>query len=137
MDYVSQDLAKPFQIEHIWSDRFDLHKDEFDGPSEFEEFRNRIGALLLIQQGSNQSYNDDVYESKLPFYYGQNLLAKSLNPQCYEKNPSFLRYVQDSGLPFKPFEYFKKSDVSQRQHLYRKICEEIWSLGGFDEIANR
>jgi len=135
-DYVDSDLSKPFQIEHIWSDKFDLHRDEFNDPSEFDEFRNKIGALLLIQEGPNQSYNDDVYESKLPFYFGQNLLAKSLNPQCYEKNPNFLKYIQDSSLSFEPHEHFKKSDILQRQHLYQKICEEIWSLDGFDVIAN-
>ena len=135
-DYVDADLAKPFQIEHIWSDKFALHKDEFNDPSEFEEYRNKVGALLLIQKGPNQSYNDDIYEQKLPFYFGQNLLAKSLNGQCYEKNPSFLSYVQESYLPFKAHEHFKKNDVDQRQRLYQKICEEIWSLSGFDKIAS-
>lgn len=136
VDYVNPDLTKPFQIEHIWSDRFESHKDEFGDSSDFEEFRNKIGALLLLQEGSNQSYNDDVYETKLPFYFGQNLLAKSLNPQCYEKNPNFLKYIQDSKLRFKPHEHFMKNDIMQRQHLYQKICEEIWSLNGFDEIMN-
>jgi len=135
-DYVNPELAKPFQIEHIWSDKLSLHKDEFGDSSEFDEFRNKVGALLLIPEGHNQSYNADVYESKLPFYFGQNLLAKSLSSRCYEKNPDFLRYVQKSGLPFKAHDHIKKSDIVQRQNLYRKICEEIWNLDGFDEIVN-
>jgi len=136
VDYVNSDLSKPFQIEHIWSDKIALHQNEFSDSTEFEEFRNKIGALLLIQQGTNQSYNADVYESKLPFYFGQNLLAKSLSPRCYEKNPNFLNYVQASHLPFKPHEHFTRSDVMDRQKLYQKICEEIWSIDGFDRIVN-
>ncbi|MDG6998874.1 MAG: DUF262 domain-containing protein [Nitrososphaerota archaeon] len=134
-DYVNPDLARPFEIEHVWSDRYALHKDEFDDSADFEEYRNKIGALLLIQKGPNQSYNDDDYESKLPLYFGQNLLAKSLSEKCYEKNPDFLRYVRESGLHFKPRDHFRKNDILERQKLYQEICEEIWSLKGFDNIA--
>jgi len=131
-DYVNSDLAKPYQIEHIWSDTFEAHKDEFTQSVEFDDFRNRVGDLILIPEGFNQSYGELPYEQKLPHYYGQNMLAKTLSPQCYTGNPSFLRYVRDSGLPFSPHEHFKKNDLTQRQELYKKICEEIWSPNGFD-----
>ncbi len=134
-DYVSHSLKRPFQIEHIWSDKFQLHNDEFSDKSGFEEFRNKVGGLLLIQQGPNQSYNDDVYEEKLPSYFGQNLLAKSLNPSCYEKNPGFMKYIKRSSLPFVYHAHFKKSDLDQRQLLYKRICEEIWNVDKFDLIT--
>jgi uncharacterized protein with ParB-like and HNH nuclease domain len=132
-DYM--EIAKPFQIEHIWADKHEEHEDEFDQKNEFDEYRNRIGDLLLVQEGFNQSYNDEPYEKKLPHYFGQNLLAKSLNERCYQKNPEFLKYVSSSKLPFKSYPSFKKKDIIERQKLYKKICEEIWSLDEFDKIA--
>lgn len=135
-DYISKEIEKPFEIEHVWADKFDEHKDEFIQEREFEEYRNRIGALILIPEGFNQSYGDLPYEQKLAPYFGQNLLAKTLSTQCYENNPSFMKYKNESGIPFKSYEHFKKQDILERQKLYQKICEEIWDLKGFDEIVN-
>ena len=59
-----------------------------------------------------------------------------MSPLAYEKNPSFLRFVEETGLPFKPYpDGFAKSDIEERQDLYRQICEHVWSpdalgLGG-------
>ena len=135
-DYVSRDISKPFEIEHVWANKFEEHRDEFGQERDFEDFRNRIGALILLPKGFNQSYGDMPYEEKLPHYYGQNMLAKTLSPQCYDNNPSFTDYVRTSKLPFRAHEHFKKSDLLERQRLYQKICEEIWDLNGFDEIVN-
>ena len=135
-DYISRDIDKPFQVEHIWSDKFEEHKDEFEQKNDFDDYRNKIGALLLLPEGFNQSYGELPYEEKLPHYFGQNLLAKTLNPQCYERNPSFMKYKEESKLPFKPHPHFKKGDIIERTQLYQKICEEIWNIEVFNNIAN-
>lgn len=135
-DYIRKDIAKPFQVEHIWSDKFEEHKDEFEQRDEFEQHRNKVSALILLPEGFNQSYGALAYEKKLPHYFGQNLLAKTLSLMCYERNPNFLRYKEESGLPFKQHEHFKKRDITQRQELYQKILEEIYNLKIFDEIVN-
>jgi len=135
-DYINPDIKKPFEIEHIWADKYEEHKDEFDQRDEFEEYRNNIGALLLVQRGFNQAYNDLPYKDKLPHYLLQNLLVKSLHPQAYEKNPSFLNFIKESGLNFEPHYEFKKSDVLRRNRLYQSICEKIWNLDHFDRIKN-
>jgi len=135
-NYVSKDIEKPFEIEHLWANKMEYHSDEFTDKQEFEEWRNSFGALILVPAGFNQSYNADKYEEKLPHYYSQNLLARSLNSQCYEKNPSFTQYVEKSGLQFKDHIQFKKQDVTTRQSLYQKICEEIWDVSGYDDIVN-
>jgi uncharacterized protein with ParB-like and HNH nuclease domain len=133
-DYVHQDLKKPFEIEHIWANSFDEHRDEFEQRDEFENFRNSIGALLLVQRGFNQSYGDLPYEQKLPHYYGQNVLAKTLNPQCYERNPNFRSYAEKSELPFKPHPKFQKQDINERTLLYKKICQEIYNFDKFEKL---
>lgn len=135
-NYISREIEKPFEIEHLWANKMEYHADEFSDKQEFDDWRNSFGALILVPEGFNQSYNADKYESKLPHYYSQNLLARSLNPQCYDKNPSFLQYVERSKLHFKAHPQFKKQDVLDRQNLYQKICEEIWNVNGYDEIVH-
>ncbi|MBI2653584.1 DUF262 domain-containing protein [Candidatus Woesearchaeota archaeon] len=135
-NYVDPDLKKPFEIEHIWANSFEEHRDEFEQRDEFENFRNSIGALLLVQRGFNQSYGDLSYEEKLSHYYGQNLLAKSLNQQCYDRNPNFINYIKNSNLPFKYHQHFKRKDILDRIELYTAICEEIYNIEKFDLIVS-
>jgi hypothetical protein len=116
-----------YEVEHIWADHPDQHKDEFSHPADFAEYRNRIGALLLLPKSFNASYGDRDYETKLPHYNTQNLLARSLHPQCYDRNPGFLHFVQDSGLPFKAYPQFKKADIEERSRLCRQLAERIWN----------
>ncbi|MEH2121287.1 DUF262 domain-containing protein [Nostoc sp.] len=116
-----------YEVEHIWANKPQRYSDEFSSNADFYEYRNRIGGLLLLPKSFNASYGDLPYTEKLPHYYGQNLLAKSLNPQCYEHNPGFLAYKEHSGLPFQPYQEFKKADLDVRQQLYQKIAEEIWN----------
>ena len=124
--YTDRSIKKPFEIEHIWADNFDRHKDEFSNPWEFGEYRNHIGGLVLLQRGFNQSLGGATYPTKLKHYYGQNLLARSLHGQCYENNPAFNAYRKQSKLPFMPHAEFKKEDLDTRQDLYRQIAKEIW-----------
>jgi hypothetical protein len=116
-----------YEVEHIWADHPDRHKEELSHPADFAEYRNRIGGLLLLPKSFNASYGDLTYDAKLPHYDSQNLLARSLHPQCYERNPGFLRLVHDSGLPFKAHPQFKKADLEERSRLYRQLAERIWN----------
>lgn len=126
VDYVSEGKGR-YEVEHIWADHPERHADEFPHPADFAEHRNRIGGLLLLPKSFNGSYGDLSYEKKLPHYNTQNLLARSLHPQCYDHNPGFLQFVQKSGLPFKAHAQFKKADLEERGLLYRKIAERLWN----------
>jgi len=126
LDYVSEGKTR-YEVEHIWADHPERHTAEFSHPADFAEHRNRIGGLLLLPKSFNASYGDLPYADKLPHYNTQNLLARSLHPQCYEHNPGFLRFRQESGLPFKPHAEFNKTDLEQRSELYRQIAERIWN----------
>ena len=133
LTYVLRDIKKPFEIEHIWADKYERHTDEFAHPYEFDQYRNRVGGLILLPRGFNQSFSSNTYEDKLDAYFGQNMLAKTLHPNCYKNNPSFLSYKERSGLPFQPYPAeFTKTSLDERQKLYRHICEEIWSPERFD-----
>lgn len=126
LDYVSEGKTR-FEVEHIWADHAERHTDEFGHAADFAEYRNRIGGLLLLPKSFNASYGDRSYSDKLPHYNTQNLLARSLHPQCYQHNPGFLRFIEQSGLPFRAHEEFRKDDLEARSALYRQIAERIWN----------
>lgn len=134
-DYIAEGKNR-YEIEHIWADHSEQHTDEFAHPADFAEYRNRIGGLLLLPKSFNGSYGDLVYTEKLPHYFGQNLLAKTLHKDCYEHNPGFLRFKNDTGLAFKAHDKFKKKDLDERQELYRAIAEHIWSPERIIKAAN-
>jgi hypothetical protein len=116
-----------YEVEHIWADHPERHTDEFAHEADFSRHRNRIGDLLLLPRQFNASYNDDPYEEKLPHYFRQNLLAASLNPLSYEKNPGFISFIKSSGLSFKAYEQFRASAITERGDLYRGIAKKVWN----------
>ena len=127
-EYVNRWRKHPFEVEHIWADKYERHEREFDNRYDFAEHRNRFGGLLLLPKDFNASFGAAEYEEKLPAYFGQNLLVASLNQSAYQKNPTFVRFIERTGLPFKPYpERFTKLDLEERQDLYRQICEHLWS----------
>jgi hypothetical protein len=122
--------SKPYEVEHIWANKFDEHRAEFDQQHEFSNYRNRIGDLVLLPQGTNQSYGAMPYGEKIDHYLKENLLVKSLHPKTYENNPNFLHMASTLGLNFKPYRAFTKSSIDERQQLIQEVCRAIW--GRFD-----
>lgn len=113
------------EIEHVLADR--RGEDTGLTAKEFAELRNRFGALVLLPKATNAGFGALPYQRKLPLYAGQNLLARSLHPICYERNPAFVGFVVESGLPFQPYpDGFDETAVVQRQQLYRRMAARIW-----------
>lgn len=119
--------GRQFEIEHIWGNKFEEHKDEFEQEHDFQEWRNSIGALILLPNGTNQSFNSDNYKDKLEHYIKENTYAQTLHPNYYEKNPNFLKSEIVKKLNFKAHPEFKSDDIEERQNLVERMCEEIWS----------
>ncbi len=128
-------IGKQFEIEHIWANKFEEHLDEFEQKTDFQIWRNFIGALLLLPQGTNQSFNSDKYEDKLVYYLKEhNTYAQTLNPAFYTKDPNFLKSDTVQQLDFKPHPQFNKNDILDRQKLVQRICEKLWSVDFFNQI---
>ena len=51
----------------------------------------------------------------------------------YAKNPNFLKSEQIQRLEFKARPDFKKTNISERQELIKRICENIWSVNYFNK----
>lgn len=128
-DLLAEGRARPFEIEHIWANHYDRFRHIFDHQSDFESTRNRIGGLLMLQRGLNQSLGDATYEEKQEAYVtkGENLLARSLHPASYTNNPGFKALIARTGLPFKPYATFGPEELRERSELYIRIAEWIWN----------
>jgi len=120
--------GKQFEIEHIWANKFEEHRDEFDQNEDFMQWRNSIGALILLPNGSNQSYNSDKYGDKLEHYLKENTYAQTLHPKFYEKNPNFLKSEVLSGVSFLPHSAFKKQDIISRLEVVEALCTKLWGI---------
>jgi hypothetical protein len=118
------DSLRTCEIEHVRANRPEYQ------PSiparRFQAVRNQFGALVLLTRDINAAIGDDPFDKKVKHYLS-NLLARSLNPGCYDKNPRFLKVIQDHHLPFKGYaEVFDENAVNERQKLYRLLCERVW-----------
>ena len=119
--------GRQFEIEHLWGNKFSEHRDEFEQEWDFQNWRNSIGALVLLPNGTNQSFNSDKYVDKLKYYQRENTYAQTLTENYYENNPNFLKSELIKQLNFKPHSELKKEDISDRKELVKRICEQIWT----------
>jgi hypothetical protein len=131
--YVRSDITNPFEIEHVLPARGNWGDDQTGVPP---RYKHMIGNLVLIPHRINQSYGAQPYLAKLPAYFGQNLLTRSLSPQCYKNNPGFLAFARRSGLPFKGYgDRFGATEIEERGLLYRELAKQIWNPSLLDEIV--
>jgi hypothetical protein len=115
-----------FHIEHILA-RNDENVDLFGKDQErFELERNRLGATLLLRGHDNQSSGDELYSKKLATYANTLLWNETLREDSYKSKLDFTRFVQQSGLQFKPLEKFGPDEIEDRQRLLFALCNLIW-----------
>ncbi len=126
LEYVDSTSKNRYEVEHIWADKPEEHTEEFVHAADFAEYRNRFGGLLLLPKSFNASYGALAYERKLPHYNTQNLLARSLHHQAYDRNPGFQQFLARTALPFRPHEAFRRTDLDERQELYRETAKRLW-----------
>lgn len=137
VQYYEPSKGKPFEVEHIWANKYERHQGTFADKRSFEDYRNRIGGLILLPNGTNQSFKDMFVYEKIPHYLKENLLAQSLNEDTYKNNPNFMNAKNNYKLSFQSYniealknsenkELFSKEYIDQRQKLYLEISEQIW-----------
>jgi hypothetical protein len=119
----------PFEIEHIWANKFERYQSQVKTEAEFRHQRNRLGALLLLPKSDNASYQAIPYEDKIEYYRAQNRLAASLHHRSHERNPNFTRrLVKRYSLEklFRPFDAFDIKAIDVRQQLDERLCDIVW-----------
>ncbi|MDH6410048.1 hypothetical protein M2113_001022 [Aurantimicrobium minutum] len=134
--YFERRRNDPFEVEHIWANKYERHLEEFNNEFEFADHRNSFGDLLLLPKSFNASYGALAFSEKVELYFSQNGLAQSLCSKAYANNPKFLSKVQQYSLPFKAYEgnAFTKEAINARQELYSKIAEIIWAETVLDSL---
>ena len=135
---VSRGRKREFEIEHIWPRRFELFSHWFDHEHDFALERNNLGGLLLLPPPINQAINDSPFEDKLTAYlaHSENLLAKSLHRDAYQKTPRFRALIKEYDLEFCPLEKFGPSEQQHRQKLYMDIAKLVWDPKRLEVTAN-
>ncbi|MEU6021423.1 DUF262 domain-containing protein [Micromonospora sp. NPDC047134] len=126
------DKSEPFEVEHVWADKFERYQTEVRTEVNFRNQRDRLGALLLLRKSHNASYQDAPFEEKVEWYRGQNHLAASLHPVTYQRNKPFTdgvikKYRLEKLLRSVP--RFDLAAIELRQRLYERLCEVIWEPG--------
>lgn len=134
-EFIESRGKRAYEVEHIWADKFARHKDEFEHPTDFAAYRNRLGGLLLLPKTFNASYQDDTYQTKLKHYLKHDILAQSLHAEGHNKNPGFKRFLKETGLRFRAMDEFTKAELDERQALYRQVAGLIWDPAWLDRIA--
>ena len=126
-EYANRSSRKGgFQIEHIWANHPERHSREFAHPSDFADYRNRIGGLVLLPAADNASYSDMTYSEKVSHYAKQNLLACSLHHIAYKNKPGFKKFREEFNMPFTAKDAFLKADLDDRQALYISLANLCW-----------
>jgi hypothetical protein len=127
-DYVNRTGKNPYDIEHIWCNDYQRFAAQVTDEDEFNRTRNLMGGLLILPRDKNRSYQDADYSIKLPLYFGENILAKSLHQDCYRNNPHFISLLSTLKLSLSPIDDFTKDSFKKRQQSYKEIAEYIWSV---------
>lgn len=124
--------ADPFEIEHIICNNFGRYSNEFSR-DEFDDWRNGIGALLLLRRSINASLSNGNYLQKLIKYCSSdgNIYAASLAVQTYKNNPRFVKFAADNDLSFEPFDKFDKAEIQRRTDLVVQLVNLIWNTEEF------
>ena len=118
-----------YNIEHILHSNCDHFSHGFTGPDDFNNYRNKIGGLLLLPNNVNRILGDRSYEEKLESYDGVNILSSSLHRNFRNdiKNSILIRKMKRQGISFESHDKFTKDEIDSRTSLYCDIAKLIWS----------
>lgn len=122
-----------YHIEHILS-RNDENKKLFSTDEEFENQRNRLGALLLLYNMDNIiSNNEKYYLGKTKTYDNGLIWGRTLaNSIYYDTNKRFIdfneEFESDSELKFKPIKQFDTDALEYRSRLLYEIVKKVWDI---------
>ena len=122
-----------YDIEHILPNDYDSYQDDFASPEEFQEYRDKIGNLIILTRDKNRSYQAMKYSEKVTKYIGDNVLAQALNSIAYQNNPQFLAVAAQYG--FSAIPKFTKDSIADRANIYLQMAIDIWDPNLIKEIA--
>ena len=126
-------VKKGFHVEHILS-RNPESEAKFSSEDEFDDQRDRLGGLLLLNGRTNESSGNELYADKLKTYsngleWGRTLVAETYhhsNKQLSDFNADFK--ARHDGVGFEPISDFDKEALERRSRLLYEIVRDIWEI---------
>jgi hypothetical protein len=105
--YYQNKNGKPYEIEHIWADKFVNHRDEFEQETEFQEFRNRLGGLFCCQGERISPSVRNLMVRNCHIIQGKPV-SSIICELTYENNPNFLNMKGNLICHLKPILILKR-----------------------------
>ncbi len=116
-DNPANDLRNTWQAQHTDSD--------------YDEFKNRLGNLTLLEKPINVVAGNDFYVNKKPMYAESgNYLTRSLAGLADVGQNTSISRINEKLLSF---EKWDAEDIETRQSLLVKLAHEVWKI---TEITN-
>lgn len=128
-NYMNTKTKNPFEIEHIISNHHEWFLEEYTDISDFDRWRNNIGALLLLHKSINASLNDSKYEEKIKKYCSNegNIYSETLGELAYKNNPRFLLFIKSKNINFEAHKKFGKEEITKRNKIITKLIKLVWN----------
>lgn len=127
-------FMKKCDVEHIVEDNYERYAEDYYGEDNFNLYRNKIGALVLIKSGTNKSIQDKPFIEKKYFYANSNFFASSLCELSYAHETGFKNFINQYSFDFKPYNKFGRQEIDERTDLVVKIADYIWNRDRIIEI---
>lgn len=130
--FMARNGRHKFSIEHLLSHDFQSNSQHFGNEVEYIEWRNKLGALVLLPHTFNASYQDMHWEEKFPLYArpGHNVLAASLTDETYRNNPRLREFNETNQLGLRSYmagsHQFARTEIDERTAVYRRLARLCW-----------
>lgn len=124
---VNRKVKNPFDIEHIWANKYSAYRSQFENEETFHSWRDHVAALLLLPADVNRSLQDKPFGKKREKYASQNAYAASLDASMYSGQPKFRQFAERHAFPFEPYEEFTTEEQEKRELLLLALAHDIWS----------
>ena len=115
-----------YHVEHILS-RNEENVTWFTSEDEFEEYRDKIGALTLLKGPDNQSSGNERYQDKLITYSNIGTLwARTLCSQYGHSNTGLQHFCERRQIEFKQYERYDARAIKERFAILMQLIKFIW-----------
>ncbi len=126
---LDQYIASTVEIEHI------LPKDPktevlnaFDKPEDYDEYKEMLGNLTLLEKTINASVSNDLYSKKLPGYRQSSyLLTKSLAEKPQVGVNTQLNRAVEHLISFSDWD---SKQIERRQTMLSRLAVFVWDMPG-------
>lgn len=126
--HVPSNLFASLDIEHILPDHPKEALKEAFGAEIYEDYKNRLGNLTLLEKPLNISLGNDFFENKKQRYaketncvFTQSIAGLTVTTRDTSQHGHFFQ-----NLPH--WETWTKESIEQRQELLLKLAKEVWTL---------